>query len=126
MLTTKLYAVVFGIPRSEVAERARSFPSMLAAMAYRWRAILLVGLARVRVAVDRRARGPIAEVLSSGASPISVPADVLDRTVSFQTASCRLRIDAGGIPSYCGCCARGSCAVVQKALRLHGIAALRR
>ncbi|MFR4026369.1 MAG: proton-conducting transporter membrane subunit [Alistipes indistinctus] len=47
----------------------------------------------------------------------------------FQTASCRLLTGSGcwwEFPSYCGCCARGSCAVVQKALRLHGIAALRR
>ena len=54
---TKLYGVVFsGLPRSEVAERARevSRPMLVAAGGY---PVGGVG-ARVRVAVDRRARGP--------------------------------------------------------------------
>ena len=81
---TKLYGVVFsGLPRSEVAERAREVSRpMLAAMALPLAGILLVGLAPVfalRWIVGLVAR--IADV--SGASPISVPADVLDRTVSF-------------------------------------------
>ncbi|WP_418915183.1 proton-conducting transporter membrane subunit [Alistipes indistinctus] len=81
---TKLYGVVFsGLPRSEVAERAREVSRpMLAAMALPLAGILLVGLAPVfalRWIVGLVAR--IADV--SGASPISVPANVLDRTVSF-------------------------------------------
>ena len=81
---TKLYGGGFsGLPRSEVAERAREVSRpMLAAMALPLAGILLVGLAPVfalRWIVGLVAR--IADV--SGASPISVPADVLDRTVSF-------------------------------------------
>ncbi|MFQ8807272.1 MAG: proton-conducting transporter membrane subunit [Alistipes indistinctus] len=126
---TKLYGVVFsGLPRSEVAERARRFPVRCSR---RWRC-------RWRVSCWWGWR-PCSRCGGSSGSWPGLPMfreplrSLFRRTYwtarcLFQTASCRLLTGSGcwwEFPSYCGCCARGSCAVVQKLfahmeLRLYG------